>query len=83
MSFNQFVVVVVQWKAARCRNRYGGPLWTCESVKRCKSSSNTQNGLLMALKTYSLKDLQAILKIFKVNFVVVVVLHNQLDVRKN
>ena len=32
----------------------------------------------MVLKTYSCKDLQAILKIFKVNFVVVVV-----DVRKN
>ena len=30
----------------------------------------------MVLKTYSCKDLQAILKIFKVN------LHNQLDVRK-
>ena len=27
----------------------------------------------MVLKTYSLEDLQAILKIFKVNFVVVVV----------
>ena len=29
--------------------------------------------LLMVLETYSCKDLQAILKIFKVNFVVVVV----------
>ena len=50
-----------------------GPLWTCESVKRCKSSSNAQKNQLIVLKTYSRKELQTILKIFKVNFVVVVV----------
>ena len=39
----------------------------------------------MVLKTYSYEDLQVILKIVEVNFVVVVllVLHNHLDVWKN
>lgn len=39
----------------------------------------------MILKTYSCEDLQAILKILEVIFVVVVLLmlHNQLDVWKN
>ena len=44
---NQFavVVVVVQWKGTRCRihlRPVNGLLWTCEGVKRCKSSSNAQ-----------------------------------------
>ena len=43
------------------------------SIKRCKSSSNTQKSLLMVLKPHSCVDLQAVLKIFRVNFVVVVV----------
>ena len=39
--------------------------------------------LLMVLKTYSCKDLAATLKTFKVKFLVLFLLHNQLDVRKN
>ena len=37
----------------------------------------------MVLKTYICKDLAAILKTFKVKFLVLFLLHNQLDVRKN
>ena len=37
----------------------------------------------MVLKTYTCKDLAAILKTFKVKFLVLFLLHNQLDVRKN
>ena len=39
----------------------------------------------MVLKTYSYEDLQAILKILEVNFVIIVLLmlHNQRDVWKN
>ena len=37
---------------------------------KCKSSSNMQKKPLMVLKTYPCEDLQAILKILKVNFVV-------------
>ena len=37
----------------------------------------------MVLKTYTCKDLAAILETFKVKFLVLFLLHNQLDVRKN
>ena len=37
----------------------------------------------MVLKTYTCKDLAAIMKTFKVKFLVLFLLHNQLDVRKN
>ena len=37
----------------------------------------------MVSKTYSCKDSAAILKTFKVKFLVLFLLHNQLDVRKN
>ena len=38
----------------------------------------------MVLKTYTCKDLAAILKTFKVKFLVLFLfIHNQLDVRKN
>ena len=47
-----------------------GPLWTCESVRGVKLFKHTKK-LLMVLKTYSCKDLQAFLKIFKVNSVVI------------
>ena len=56
---------VVQWKAALFMYH----LWLVMDLRnceRCKSSSNTHSNFL-------LKDLQAFLKIFKVNFVVVVV----------
>ena len=68
---NQFVVIVVQWKAARCRIhlrsvmvRYG-----LAKVLRGVKALQKQN-MLMVLKTYSCKDLAAILKIFKVKFLV-------------
>ena len=34
-------IELVRWKAACCRITWS-PIWTCESVKRFKSSSNTQ-----------------------------------------
>ena len=42
-------------------------------VLRGLKALQTLKNLLIVFKTYSCKDLQAILKIFKVNFVVVVV----------
>ena len=74
---NQFavVVVVVQWKATRCRIHLR-PVMVCyglakvlggvKALQTRKESANRFENLLC-------KDLQAILKIFKVNFVVVVV----------
>ena len=63
--------VVVRWKAALCRF-YLWPVMDLQKWERCKSSSHTKKSS-NGLKTYSCKDLQAILKNFKVNFVVVVV----------
>ena len=71
-------IVVVQWKATGwlqhflLEDRYG-PLWTCESVKRCKLFFKHAKNLLIVWKLSAWKGLQAILKMFKVNFVVVVV----------
>ena len=66
---NQFVVIVVQWKASRCRIhlrsvmvRYG-----LAKVLRGVNLFKHKN-LLMVLKTYSCKDFGAIVKIFKVKF---------------
>ena len=56
--------VVVRWKAVLYRFHLW-PVMDLQKWERCKSSSHTH--------TYSYKDLQAILKNFKVNFVVVVV----------
>ena len=41
-------------------------------LRGVKALQTRKKNLLMVLKTYSCKDLQAILKIFKLNFVVVV-----------
>ena len=75
---NQFVVVVVvvvQWKAARCRIHLGPAmiLYGRAKVLRGVKALQTRKNLLMVLKTYSCKDLQAVLKIFNGNVVVVVV----------
>ena len=64
--------VIVRWKAVLCRFHLW-PVMDLQKWERCESSSHTKQNLLTVLKTYSCKDLQAILKRFKVNFVVVVV----------
>ena len=53
-----------------------------EEVLRGVKALQNKN-LLMVLKACSCKDLAAILKTFKVKFLVLFLLHNQLDVRKN
>lgn len=47
-----------------------GPLWTCERARGVKALQIRKQNLQMILKNYSCKDLEAILKIFKVHFVV-------------
>ena len=89
-SFNQFdVLVVVQRKAARCRIhlrpvmvRYGlGLVKVLRGVKALETGKKSANCFW---KLTPARTSRAILKIFKINFVMLLLLlHNQLDVRQN